>query len=100
MLLVLLLSMEKDDGKVESDEIPMPVLPDKSALVLSDDKMAPVCGSNIVKHPPPPGVSTGDGLVVVTPTMYFISHVVVDSNPNATVWERQSQKRCKRVVLL
>lgn len=59
----------------------MLVFPDKSALDLSDDIVAPVLASKRVKHPPPPpGVSANEGLFVVTATAYFIlrelNHVI------------------------
>mmetsp|Transcript_5012 Transcript_5012/g.11961 ORF Transcript_5012/g.11961 Transcript_5012/m.11961 type:complete len:98 (+) Transcript_5012:2363-2656(+) len=65
--------IEKLEGNCDKENIPMPALPDRSALDRSDDKMAPVFGSNRVKEPPPPpGVTLDDGFVVVTLTMYFI----------------------------
>jgi hypothetical protein len=55
----------------------MPVFPDKSALVRSEDRMEPVFGSNSVTQPPPPlGVRADDGLVVVTLTMYLWDAIV------------------------
>ena len=63
---------EKCCGNDESEDIPSAVLPDRSALVRSDDRMEPVCGQSTVNEPPPPlGVIAFEGLVVETQTMAF-----------------------------
>ena len=62
----------KVSGKGESDDMPRAVFPDRSALVRNDERMEPVCGHNTLKDPPPPfGVTTDAGLVVVTQTIDF-----------------------------
>jgi hypothetical protein len=75
-----LLLLLKLDGNNDSDEIPMPTFPERSAFDRIDERTAPVFGSMSVKHPPPPpGVNVEDGLVVVMPITYFILQVnVVD----------------------
>ena len=63
---------EKCCGNDESEDIPSAVLPDRSALVRSDDRMEPVCGQSTVNEPPPPlGVIAFEGLVVETQTTAF-----------------------------
>jgi hypothetical protein len=73
----LLLNEVNVGGNVDKEEMPMAVLPDKSALDRSDDNREPVLGSISVKQPPPPpGVSVDDGFIVVTLRMYFGGAIV------------------------
>ena len=59
-------------GNGDSDDIPRADFPERSALARKDDRMEPVWGHSTVSDPPPPfGVTTVDGLVVVIQTTDF-----------------------------
>lgn len=64
-------------GKNDSDVKPTPTLPDMSPATRRDEKTEVVCGQTSVRHPPPPpAVSTVDGLEEVT-QMAFRSFAIV-----------------------
>ena len=80
------------------EDMPIAVLPDKSALVRIDESIAPVCGQRIVKDPPPPlGVTVAEGFVVETQTIFLVGGII-QSNGLST--DKQTNKQSVMFVFL
>ena len=80
------------------EDMPIAVLPDKSALVRIDDSIAPVCGQRIVKDPPPPlGVTVAEGFVVETQTIFLVGGII-QSNGLST--DKQTNEQSVMFVFL